>query len=79
MEPQYPPLARSARVQGTVEFSVTIGPDGHVESMQLIRGHPLLVNAAKEAVQQWTYRPTLLNGNPVSVTTDVLVPFVLPE
>ncbi len=78
VEPVYPPLALGARVQGTVEFMATIGPDGRVENLQLVRGHPLLVNAAKTAVLQWTYRPTLLNGNPVTVITNVVVPFQLP-
>jgi periplasmic protein TonB len=68
----------NARVQGTVEFTATIGTDGHIENLQLVRGHPLLVNAAKEAVLQWIYRPTLLNGNPVAVITEISVPFQLP-
>ncbi len=79
VEPIYPPLAKAARVQGTVEFTATIGPDGRVQSVQLVRGHPLLVNAAKEALLQWTYRPTLLNGNPVMVVTEISVPFTLPQ
>ncbi len=78
VEPVYPPLALAARVQGDVEFSAVIGTDGHVQSLTLVRGHPLLVNAAKDAVLQWIYRPTLLNGQPVSVQTDILVPFRLP-
>ncbi len=76
--PAYPPLALSARVQGDVEFTAVIGPDGHVQSLTLVTGHPLLVNAAKDAVLQWAYEPTVLNGQPVSVATDVLVPFRLP-
>jgi TonB family protein len=78
VDPVYPPLALSARVQGTVDFTVTVGPDGHVENLQLVRGHPLLVQAAKDAVLQWVYRPTLLNGQPVTVVTEVSVPFRLP-
>jgi TonB family protein len=78
VEPQYPPLAQQARVQGSVEFTVDIGPDGHVKNIRLVRGHPLLVNAAKDAVLQYVYRPTLLNGKPVAVRTTVVVPFRLP-
>lgn len=77
VEPQYPPLAQQHRIQGSVEFTVDIGPDGHVKNIRLVRGHPLLVNAAKEAVFQYVYRPTLLNGKPVAVRTTVVVPFRL--
>lgn len=79
VEPEYPPLAKAARVQGDVQFTATIGLDGHVEDLQLISGHPLLVAAAKQAAMQWIYRPTLLNGNPVAVVTTVVVPFQLPQ
>lgn len=79
VDPVYPALAKQARISGTVEFTVEIGTDGKVESLQLVRGHPLLVNAAKNAVLQWIYRPTLLNGNPVVVTTTVEVPFSIPQ
>jgi TonB family protein len=78
VQPDYPPLAKAARVQGSVEFRVTIGKDGHVENIELMRGHPLLVNAAKDALMQWVYRPTLLNGAPVDVQTEVVVRFTLP-
>jgi protein TonB len=79
IQPQYPPLAKSARVQGTVEFTATISKDGNIENLQLVRGHPLLVNAAKEAVLQWKYRPTTLNGQPVEVITDIIVNFTLSQ
>ena len=79
VDPTYPPLAKAARVQGTVEFTATIGADGLIKNLQLVRGHPLLVNAAKEAVLQWKYRPTLLNGEAVSVIAPVVVSFTLPE
>jgi len=77
VDPVYPPLARQARIQGVVRFKVTIGKDGHVSNIMLVSGHPLLVEAAKDAVSQWIYRPTLLNGDPVEVTADVDVPFLL--
>jgi protein TonB len=62
-----------------VRFSVTIGKDGHVSNIRLISGHPLFVEAAREAVRQWVYRPTLLNGDPVEVTAEVDVPFTLDQ
>jgi TonB family protein len=77
VEPAYPPLAKAARVQGTVSFTVVIGVDGKVENLQLVRGHPLLVNAAKDAVLQWEYEPFLLDGKPVRAITDVEVEFHL--
>lgn len=77
--PVYPPLAKQARIQGTVRFTVTIGKDGRVMDVELVSGHPLLVEAAKDAVAQWQYRPTLLNGNPVEVVTQVDVNFTLLE
>jgi protein TonB len=79
VEPVYPPLAKSARVQGTVEFTAVISKDGNIENLQLVRGHPLLVNAAKEAVLQWKYKPTQLNGQPVQVITDIIVNFTLSQ
>lgn len=77
--PIYPPIAKSARVQGTVEFTATISKDGNIENLRLVRGHPLLVKAAEEAVLQWRYRPTLLNGQPVEVVTDIIVNFTLTQ
>lgn len=77
VDPVYPPLAMQARIQGVVRFNVTIGKDGHVSNITLVSGHPLLVQAAKDAVTQWVYRPTLLNGDPVEVTATVDVPFLL--
>jgi len=75
--PVYPALAKQARIQGTVRFQAIIGPDGAVSSLQLISGHPLLVEAAKGAVRQWVYRPTLVDGTPVEVITTVDVNFGL--
>jgi len=75
----YPPLARAARVQGTVRFQATLSKDGHVENLQLLSGPPLLVQAAMESVRQWVYKPTLLNGQPVSVVTTIDVNFTLPQ
>lgn len=75
--PVYPALAKQARIQGTVRFQVIIGTDGLVRNVQLISGHPLLVEAAKNAIQQWAYRPTLVEGEPVEVITTVDVNFAL--
>ena len=79
VQPVYPPLAKSARVSGTVEFSATISKEGNIENLQLVRGHPLLVNAAKEAVLQWKYKPTMLNGQAVEVITSIIVNFTLSQ
>jgi protein TonB len=75
--PVYPPLARSARIQGVVRFNAIIGTDGRIQNLTLVSGHPLLVPAAQEAVSQWVYRPTLLNGEPVEVVTQIDVNFTL--
>ena len=77
VEPLYPPLARAARIQGSVELQAVISKDGHVEKLQVLRGHPMLVKAAVDAVQQWRYRPYILNGEPVEVETHVTVNFSL--
>ncbi len=77
--PVYPPLAKSARVQGTVEFTALISKEGNIENLQLVHGHPLLVRAAREAVLQWKYRPTLLNGEAVEVITGIVVNFTLSQ
>jgi protein TonB len=76
-KPVYPPLARQARIQGTVRFNAVIGTDGTIQNLQLVNGHPLLVPAATAAVKQWVYKPTLLNGEPVEVVTQIDVNFTL--
>ena len=75
--PQYPPLARQARVEGLVRLEAIIGEDGTIRKLRVVSGHPLLVPAALAAVTQWRYRPTLLNGQPVPVITQVEVRFTL--
>jgi TonB family protein len=77
VDPVYPPLAMQARISGQVRFTVIIGKDGHVLNAQLVSGHPLLVATARDAVKQYVYRPTLLNGNPEEVITQVDVNFSL--
>ncbi len=78
VDPVYPSTALSIRISGIVEFTATIGEDGHIQNLQLVRGHPLLVNAAKDAVLQYVYKPTFLNGNPVAVVAPVIVAFEAP-
>jgi TonB family protein len=78
VDPVYPPLALQARIQGTVHFTAIVDRDGRIQNLQLLSGHPLLVEAARHAVSQWEYRPTLLNGSPVEVATQVEVNFTLP-
>jgi TonB family protein len=77
--PLYPPLAKQARIQGTVRFTALIGVDGSIQALQLVSGHPLLVESAQEAVRQWMYKPTLLNGSPVEVITQIDVNYTLSE
>lgn len=77
--PVYPPLAKQARIQGTVRFTAIIGKDGTIQNLQLVSGHPLLVPAATQAVKQWVYRPTLLNNEPVEVITQIDVNFTLSQ
>jgi len=77
VNPTYPPLARQARIQGTVVLQAQISKDGSIENLQLISGHPMLAPAAIEAVKQWKYKPYLLNGEPVEVDTQVQVNFTL--
>ncbi|MDR3698542.1 MAG: M56 family metallopeptidase [Candidatus Sulfopaludibacter sp.] len=79
VRPAYPPMAKDARIQGVVHLFAVIGKDGGVKSLTVISGHPLLIGAAMEAVRQWTYETTLLNGAPVEVATQIDVNFTLSE
>ena len=79
VKPVYPPDAKRDRVQGKVSLQVLIGKDGHVISVSLLDGPEVLVRSAVEAVSQWTYRPTLLNGQPIEVLTTVDVNYTLAE
>lgn len=75
--PQYPELAKRARISGTVRLVGIIGKDGTIENLQLVSGPPLLVRAAMDAVKQWMYKPTLLNRQPVEVIAPIDVVFTL--
>ncbi len=77
--PIYPPLARQVRVSGTVQLIGVIAKDGTIQQLQVTSGHPLLVKAALDAVRQWIYRPTLLNGQAVEVIAPIDVIFTLGQ
>jgi protein TonB len=77
VKPAYSALAIGARIQGTVRLVAIIGRDGAIRNLQVASGHPLLTPAAVEAVKQWLYQPTLLNGEPVEVITQIDVNFTL--
>lgn len=77
VQPAYPALARSARIQGTVVLQAFISKDGSIENLRLLSGHPMLAPAAIEAVKQWRYRPYILNNEPLEVETQITVNFSL--
>jgi periplasmic protein TonB len=77
VQPVYPPLARQARVQGSVELRAIISRTGTIENLIVVRGHPMLSAAAIDAVRRWRYRPYLLNSQPVEVETEITVNFLL--
>lgn len=77
VEPEYPKIARYARISGAVRLHAIIGTDGAVQQIGVISGSGILAQAAIDAVRQWRYRPTLLNGQPVEVDTEVTVNFSL--
>jgi protein TonB len=77
VDPVYPALAKQARVSGTVELLGVLGTDGRIHELKVLRGHPLLVNAALDAVRQWIFAPTLLNGQAVEVAAPITVNFIL--
>ncbi len=79
VKPQYPALARQARIQGTVVLQAVIGKDGTVQNLRVLSGHPMLTAAAIDAVKQWQYKPFYLNGEPVEVDTQINVNFTLSE
>lgn len=77
VQPEYPQLARQARIQGTVVLRAIISRDGRIENLLVLTGHPMLVPAAIDAVRQWRYRPYVLNDQPVEVETQITVNFTL--
>lgn len=77
--PDYPEITRIARISGTVELLVLVGRAGLVKSVHVLSGSPLLAKSAVTAVEQWRYRPAILDGEAVEVETRVTVHFVLNE
>jgi protein TonB len=77
--PAYPPLARQARISGTVHLMALIAKDGTIQDLRVLGGHPLLITTAVNAVRQWIYRPTLLNDQPVEVMAPIDVIFTLAQ
>jgi len=77
VKPIYPPIAQSAKIQGIVIIEAIIGKDGSVKEAKVLRPAPMLDQAALDAVRQWRYTPTLLNGQPVEVVMTVTVTFTL--
>jgi protein TonB len=76
-QPVYPPIAKAARVQGTVVLQATISKTGSIENLRVISGPAMLQQAALDAVRSWRYKPYLLNNDPVEVDTTVNVIFTL--
>ena len=77
VRPVYPSMARLARIAGNVRLKAVIGMDGRIKNLTAISGHPLLVDAAMNAVRQWVYKPTILDGISVEVSTEIVVHFGL--
>ena len=77
VEPPYPPLAKAAGISGRVELLGVLGTDGRIHELKVVSGHPLLIQAALEAVKQWTFAPTILNGQAVEVQAPIQVNFIL--
>ena len=77
--PQYPPIAKAARIQGTVILDVTISRTGMVEDVHALSGPPMLQQAATDAVRTWRYRPYFLNGEAVEIETQINVDFTLND
>jgi TonB family protein len=77
VEPIYPPLARQVHREGRVELRAIIGTDGTIQSLQIVAGDPLFQLSAREAVEQWRYKPTILNGQPVEIDTYITVIYTM--
>ena len=79
VDPQYPEIAKTIHLSGTVHLRAIIATDGRVQNLEVLSGNPILANAAVAAVRQWRYRPTLLSGTAVEVETFITVNFVLSQ
>ena len=78
VDPVYSPLAKQARIQASAVYQIVIGEDGTVTDIRVFSCHPLLCQAGMDAVRQWQFKPYMLNGQSVAVTTQVTIPFKLP-
>ena len=77
--PVYPPEAKAAKIQGNVVLQAVVGTDGHVEHLKVVSGPKELQQSSLDAVRQWVYKPYVVNGNPVEVTTDINVIYSLAK
>ena len=77
VEPVYPPLAKQIHKEGRVELRAFIGTDGTIRSLQIVSGDPMFFISAREAVEQWLYKPTVLNGEPVEIDTFITVVYTM--
>ena len=75
-DPEYPRLAKDSGAKGVVEMLATVGADGRVKSVKILKGHPLLQRAASDAVMQWVYSPAILNGTPIESQAQIVLNFV---
>jgi len=79
VEPEYPPLAKQLHREGRVQLHAIIGTDGTIQSLQIVSGDPFFLISARDAVQQWRYRPTILNGQPVEIDTYITVVYTMRQ
>ena len=79
VEPEYPNIAITMHLSGTVQLRAIIGTDGAIQNIQVVSGNPILANAAVAAVKRWRYQPTRLSGKPVEVETLITVQFSMHE
>jgi len=79
VEPVFPPLARQIRRSGKVELHAIIATDGSIQSLEVVSGDPLFIQSALDAVRQWRYRPTMLNGQPVEIDTFITVMYTVNQ
>ena len=79
VEPVFPPLARQIRRAGRVELHAVIATDGSIQSLEVVSGDPMFIQSALDAVRQWRYRPTMLNGQPVEIDTFITVMYVVNQ
>ena len=77
VQPVYPPLAKTARIQGSVVLFAIISRAGTIDNLRVLSGPPMLVPSAMDAVRQWQYRPYILNHEPIEVETQITVNFIL--